>query len=395
MHIRSASLAVAASAALLLALTACGDDNSSDDKSPSKAFTGDPVTVMTIAPVDTPAINQPEIHEAAKAAAKTINNAGGIGGHELKVINCNDGNDTNKAADCARQAVSEKAVAVLGGFTTNGATINPILEKAGIPWIGAPGFSPNELADKNSFPLLSGATSFAGIAAQAVKDGCKTITTVLYDTPTTGKAIDLIQLGIKAAGGAPATNIKVPTTTTDFGSVAKSAGEAQCAIAGLPNDQTVAVAKAGESVGVKTRYYLPSGALNESVLSQAAKPLEGAGSASNFVVASNPVWETAKSASDKVDWTGVYNQDTWASYKVFADVLTGKTEVTAATVTEAMNAAKDVDAGGLMAPVDFTKEFPVPGLNRLFNRMVVYTVAKDGKVEQVGGFENLGVFFGQ
>ncbi|WP_207839769.1 ABC transporter substrate-binding protein [Williamsia soli] len=396
MRIRSGTLVIAASASLVLALSACGDDSSSDTPTSSnQTFTGDPVTVMTIAPVDTAAINQPEIHDAAKAAATSINNAGGLNGHEVKVINCNDGNDTNKAAECARQAVSENVVAVLGGFTTNGATINPILDQAGIPWIGAPGFSPNELADKNSFPLLSGAPTFAGIAAKAVKDGCTSVATVLYDTPTTGKAVDLINLGLTAAGGQPATNIKVPTTTTDFGSVAKSAGEADCAIIGLPNDQTVAVAKAGESVGVDTRYYILSGGLNDTVLSQAGKAFEGAGSASNFVVASNPVWDEAKASTDDVDWTGPYNQDTWASYRVFADVMTGQPDITAATVTAAMNGAKDIDAGGLMAPVDFTTEFAVPGLNRVFNRNVVYITADGGEVAQEGGFEDLGPFFGQ
>ncbi|MBA4024846.1 MAG: hypothetical protein C0482_21020 [Gordonia sp.] len=396
MRIRSGSLVIAASASLVLALAACGDDSSSDDQTSSnQSFTGDPVTVMTIAPVDTAAINQPEIHDAAKAAAASINNAGGLNGHEVKVINCNDGNDTNKAAECARQAVSENVAAVLGGFTTNGATINPILDQAGIPWIGAPGFSPNELADKNSFPLLSGAPTFAGIAAKAVKDGCTSVATVLYDTPTTGKAVDLINLGLTAAGGQPATNIKVPTTTTDFGSVAKSAGEADCAIIGLPNDQTVAVAKAGESVGVDTRYYILSGGLNDTVLSQAGKAFEGAGSASNFVVASNPVWDEAKASTDDVDWTGPYNQDTWASYRVFADVMAGQPDITAATVTAAMNGAKDIDAGGLMAPVDFTTEFAVPGLNRVFNRNVVYITADGGEVVQEGGFEDLGPFFGQ
>jgi ABC-type branched-subunit amino acid transport system substrate-binding protein len=393
---RSGFTVMTASAGLLLALTACGDDSTaSTSSSANQSFTGAPVTVMTIAPVDTAAINQPEIHESAKAAVATINNAGGLGGHEVKLISCNDGNDTNKAADCARRAVSEKAVAVLGGFTTNGATINPILEEAGIPWIGAPGFSANELGDKNSYLLLAGGTSFAGIAAKAVKDGCTSISTVQYDSPATGHSTDLINLGIKNAGGQPATVIKVPTTTTDFTSVAKSAGESDCAILGLPNDQVVAVAKAGESVGVDTRYYPLTGALNETVLSQAGDGMADATSASNFVVASNPAWDEAKAASDDVDWTGVYNQDTWASYRVLTDVLAGQTDITAATVTAAMNGATNVDAGGLMAPVDFTTEFSAADLSRVFNRNVVYTTVENGKIVQDGGFEDLSPLFVQ
>jgi hypothetical protein len=107
------------------------------------------------------------------------------------------------------------------------------------------------------------------------------------------------------------------------------------------------------------------------------------------------VWDEAKAASDDVDWTGPYNQDTWASVQVLADVLEGQTDITAETVTQAMNGATSIDAGGLMAPIDFTTEFAVPGLNRVFNRMVVYTTAKDGEVVQEGGFEDLGPFFGQ
>lgn len=394
---RPSTIALVLATGLALTLTACGDDDepSSGSTAPSAGFTGEPVTVMTIAPVDTPAINQPEILETAKAAAASINAAGGLAGRELKVITCNDGNDTNKAGACARQAVSDKAVAVVGGFTTSGATINPILSAAGIPWIGGPGFSPNELADKNSFLLLAGAPSFTGIAAKAATSGCTGVTSVLYDTPTTGKAYDLINAGLAAAKAKPTIQVKVPTTTTDFSSVAKSAAQADCAILGLPNDQTVAVAKAGESLGLKTKYFLLSGALNDTVLKDAGAPLEGAVSAQNFVVASNPVWDAAKASSDDVDWTGPYNQNTWASYQVLANVLKGKTDVTAASVIAALQSATAETAGGLMAPVDFSKEFGVPGLNRVFNRKVVYTVAKDGKVTQQGDFEDLGPFFGQ
>ena len=396
MRMRSGFTVMTASAGLLMALTACGDDSAGGTSSSvNQSFSGAPVTVMTIAPVDTAAINQPEIHESARAAVATINRAGGLGGHKVELISCNDGNDTNKAADCARRAVSENAIAVLGGFTTNGATINPILDQAGIPWIGAPGFSANELGDKNSYLLLAGGTSFAGIAAKAVKDGCTTISTVQYDSPATGHSTDLINLGIKNAGGQPATVIKVPTTTTDFTSVAKSAGESDCAILGLPNDQVVAVAKAGDSVGVTTRYYPLTGALNETVLSQAGKGMTGATSASNFVVATDAAWDEAKAASDDVDWTGVYNQDTWASYQVLTDVMKDRTDVTAATVTQAMNDATNVDAGGLMAPVDFTVEFSAPGLNRVFNRNVVYTTVEDGNIVQDGGFEDLSPLFVQ
>ncbi|WP_169823299.1 ABC transporter substrate-binding protein, partial [Aldersonia kunmingensis] len=235
--------------------------------------------------------------------------------------------------------------------------------------------------------------SFAGLGAHAVTDGCKSIASVLYDVPTAEKAATLIQAGAAKAGGPAPKHIKVPTSTTDFSSVAKSAGESDCAIVGLPNDQVAALAAAGASIGVDTKYYALAGALNDTVLSDTGTALEGAQSAVNFVVASNPAWDSAKAARDDVDWTGVYNQNTWAGYQVLANVV-GKDAPTvdAAAVTTALSTASNVDTG-LTAPIDFTVEFPVPGLNRVFNSEVVFVEAKDGEVVQNGDFQDLTPLF--
>jgi len=390
-----AKTAVAAASGLLLVsgLAACGSDDEGSTSS-NQNFTGDPVTVMTLAPVGTAAINTPEVITAAEAAVKTINDAGGLGGHEVKLIACNDGNDPNKAGQCAREAVEKKAIAVLGGFTTNGSTIVPILENADIPWIGGPGFSAEELASKVSYPLVAGAVAFTGIGARMVEDGCTSTSTVLYDVPTAEKAAQLIDAGLAAKGADGADHIKVPTTTTDFSSVAKSAAESDCAVIGLPNDQVVALATAAETLGEDTQYYALQGALNHEVLSSAGKALEGATSAVNFVVASNKAWDEAKASSDDVDWTYPYNQNTWASYQVLKEVLGTQTDVTAASVVASLAKASEVKIGGLTAPINFTKEFPVPGLNRVFNPQVFFVKAENGEVVQVGDVTDITALFG-
>lgn len=378
-------------------LAACG--NSSEASSSSEAsdgkFTGPPVTVMTIAPINTAAINQPEILDVATAAVKSINAAGGLGGHEIKLINCNDGNDPNSAAACARQAVEKKAAAVVGGFSTNGATIAPVLEKAKIPWIAPVAFSANELGDQGMYPILSGATAFAALGEKAAADGCSSIDTVLYDTPATGHALELINAGVKAGGGQKTTDTKVPTTTTDFNSVARSASKADCAIVGLPTDQMVAVAKASQSLGLKTKFYLLSGALNATALKGAGGALEGAVSAQNFPVESDKAWSAAKASDGHVDWSAPYNMNTWAGYQVLSDVVAGASDVTAATVTSALDAATAEDAKGLVAPIDFTKPFGVPGLSRVFNRQLVYVKGSGSTVTTEGGFQDISKLFGQ
>ncbi|WP_109529489.1 MULTISPECIES: ABC transporter substrate-binding protein [Nocardia] len=384
---------IAGGTIVLLTLAACGSNSDGETTGGARNFTGDPVTVMTLAPVKSAAMNTPEVITAAEAAVETINAAGGLGGHEVKLIACNDGNNANQAGDCARRAVDAKAVAVLGGFTTNGSTIIPILEKAGIPWIGAPAFSAEELSSKVSYPLVSGAAAFAGIGARAARDGCASTSMVLYDVPTAEKAAQLINLGISSAKGQQAGHIKVPTTTTDFSSVAKSAGNSDCAIVGLPNDQVVALATASRTLGEKTRYYALQGALNDQVLRGAKDALEGATSAVNFVVATDPAWDAAEAASSKVDWTYPYNQNTWASYQVLVEALAGVTDISAASVIVGLDKTSSAKAGGVTAPIDFTKQFPVPGLDRVFNPNITFVKAKDGTVVQDGGFENLTALF--
>src|SRR5690242_13348750 len=112
---------LALASVLVLGLTACGggDDKADTDVPTQNAdvtFTGDPVKVMTLTPYDTDTINFKAALDVAEGAKVALNNAGGINGHEVQVIPCNEGADPNKAAACARQAADEKVSAVIGGF---------------------------------------------------------------------------------------------------------------------------------------------------------------------------------------------------------------------------------------------------------------------------------------
>lgn len=384
-----------ASVALVLALAACGEDGGGTvEADPDVEFTGEPVKVMTIAPVDTAAMNTPEIVETAEVAVTTINNAGGLGGHEVELIACNDGNDPNTAAGCARQAVDDGVAAVVGGFSTNGTAIVPILEKAGIPLLAGPSLAAEELSSKASFPLIAGAAGFTGLGARTVEDKCESTALVLYDVPTALKAVGLINAGIVGAGGEEAKHIKVPTTTTNFSAVAKSAGESDCAIVGLPNEQVVALAAAGAAQGEDTRYYAVQGALSSGVLEDAGGALEGTTSAVNFVPADDPAWDDAKEASDELDWSYPMVQNTWAGYQVLAEVVGESTDVTAKSVMAALQEADNVTAGGLTAPIDFTKEFPVPGLNRVFNPNMLFVKAEGEDVVKASEFSDITPLFG-
>ena len=203
-------LAVASAAILLLGLAACGG-GSNDKKGssglptqdPNVKFTGDPITVMTMSTYDTDTFNAKAVLDIAQGAVVQINNAGGIGGHELKLITCNDSADPNKATDCARQAVDEGVAAMVGGFTANGDAVMPTLEAAGIPWFAPPGISAAELSSEDSYPITSGVLGLAGLGQMAAEDGCDKVASVNFDLPSAGSISQLVDLALTNAGPRP------------------------------------------------------------------------------------------------------------------------------------------------------------------------------------------------
>lgn len=105
---------------------------------------GRTVTVMTFAPEDTKATNMPGMTGMAKAYERYVNSKGGINGRELRVLTCNEKNTPSGAADCARKAVAEKAIAVVGSYSQHGRAFMAPLEAEGIPFIGGYGVSSEE-----------------------------------------------------------------------------------------------------------------------------------------------------------------------------------------------------------------------------------------------------------
>jgi ABC-type branched-subunit amino acid transport system substrate-binding protein len=393
---------LATASVLLLGLTACGggDDGKDDFAKPKQnadvTFSGDPIKVMTFTPYDTDTINFKAALDVADGAKVAINNAGGINGHEVVVVPCNEGADPNKAADCARKAVDEGVSAVVGGFSANGDTIMPILEKAGIPWIAPPVISAAELSSKLSYPIVPGVIAQAGLGAKAAQDGCDKVANVMYDLPSSGSVKELGNVGLASDGHAPATVVPVPPTTTDFSSIAQEISDYDCAIMSIPSGPLTGVAAAGASLGSKTKYYAFPGTLTDSAISQAGGALDNAVTMSPFPPAGDPVWDEAKkivgdmSSEENGGWSYMSYQSTWVGYQLLAEVLKDSDDVSATGVKAAFDAASAVDGLGFTPELDFTQEFPAPGMNRIFNTLVMFHDIEDGALHQDGDYVDLG-----
>lgn len=389
--------AVAAVGLVAAGASACGSDSkdgsSKADTDISKVtFTGDPIKVLTTASYGNGAVDIKDPITVAQAAAAQINAKGGIAGHKLEVITCNDGADANAAAACARKAQSSGAVAEVGGISLNPDVVMPILEKAGIPWLGSQAVGAHDQSSKYSFPLVAGGLNFFAMGAKTVQDGCKSTAIMRVDLPVAAAVVQMVNGAIAKAGGQPATEIKVPPTATTFDSIAAQVAKHDCALVVVPDQGFLGIAAATRQAGGKTRFYTVSGTDWNKLVKQAGSSLDGTETSNSFPVDSDPAWDKAKAAAgSNVDFSFLYTAQTWVAYQALADVLKNVTAKTidAKTVFDALNSATSVNDGGFTPPLNFTKEYPVPGMNRIFNTTLQYAKVSGGKVVPEGKPVNL------
>src|SRR5438128_2284239 len=164
------SIAVAVLAAAAVAVTAA----QSTTRASASKLAGSPIVTYTFADVNTQGPQYKNIAETARVYGRWINAHGGINGHPLRVKNCDARGTPTAATACARKAVADHAVAVIGSFTFTGDAIVPVLKAGKTAYFGmcCP-ISPTEFSSSNSFPTGNQPLYAVGLVARAVKDGCK------------------------------------------------------------------------------------------------------------------------------------------------------------------------------------------------------------------------------
>ena len=196
----SAHLAMALLVAMVFVAVACGGDD--DDATsttttlapkaaasalgePNKA-TGTPIKVGLISNGVGQGFDQSNDGPVAEATANWINEyRGGIGGHPITLVKCEDQNDPSKAADCANDLIRQDVVAVV--YSSNGifeASWRPLSE-AGIPtFIQAVTGQDSVKEPTNTFTIQNGlASTVDGPIELAKKAKSKVFSVLSVDVP--------------------------------------------------------------------------------------------------------------------------------------------------------------------------------------------------------------------
>ena len=390
---------VLASLAILgLLATSCGggDSDSTSDEAATEetapALTGEPIKLMTVTTLNAAGPTYQNIANTAKAYESYVNARGGIGGRPLEVIVCDEQFDPAVAATCARQAVEENVVAVVGSFTFFAESIVPVIEKSSISWFGpcCP-ITPSELTSKYSFPIGNQPMYAVGAIKHAIEvDKCEKLNAVIIDG---GQVfIPPMENAMKAYGKKFGEIVIISGVAQDYSAeVAKATAGVDCVATVISETPYITWNTAWTQSGTTARQYGPQGNLNEVSAKGNEESTDGDVIAGMYPDISTDAWSEFRLALDEagldtttVDYNSLGGMGTWAAYvgfKMIAETISG--EITATSFFEAASNTSSLDLGGMVPVLDFTKEWTdgLAGYNRLFNRNVIYSVLEKGKVK--------------
>ncbi|GAA2483056.1 ABC transporter substrate-binding protein [Streptomyces gobitricini] len=373
---------------------------------------GDPVTVMTWAPDNTRATNMPGMPAMGQAYARWINARGGINGRELRVLTCNEGNEPMAAAACARRAVQEGVVAVVGSYSQNGRAFMPPLEAAGIPYIGGYGLTDDEFRSPVSYPVNGGqAALLAGNGIQ-LADSCDRVSLVRPDTLTGADLPRILNTGLAQGHHRTAVDIPAADDAGEYTDEARrarhQAGEKGGCVTAALGDHTANFFDSFRRLppdGREIKVSSVLGSVDQPLIDRtggANGPFEGAYLTGWYPEAGDPRWDPMKQvlrehafADNRIDPADTGVQTTWIAYTVLTEVVEslGDEKITPGLLGRALDRGARVDTGGLTPPLRWRYEdmLGTPSTPRAVNHEVTFQVVRKGRlVAQKEDFVDVG-----
>lgn len=378
---------------------------------------GDTITVMTFAPQGTKATNMPGMTAMAKAYERWINSKGGINGHKLRVLTCNEKNTPAGAADCARTAIAEKAVAVVGSYSQHGRAFMAPLEAEGIPFIGGYGVSSEEFQSTLSYPVNGGQPVLLAGAGHQLGRACGQVALVRPDTLAGDSMPVLLNAGLKANKMAEASDIRAAEDTADFSLQAREAladttgggsgkekekdkekdKEKGCvtAVLGERTETFFDAFRRADDKNRKPQISSVLGSVSQALVDRTGgkeSPFEGAYLTSWYPVSTDPLWAPMRRVvtehsfgDDGVDPDDSGAQTTWIAYTVLNEILKRfkpDEGVTARKVARTLNQSESVKTGGLTPELSWRyKDMrAVAGFPRIVNGRVSFQIVQSGRL---------------
>jgi branched-chain amino acid transport system substrate-binding protein len=395
-------LGVATVASALAVVTACsssGGSNSTGNPTGSGGSGGgSTITIGSAGAISSSVLSQPERKGAIEAAISTINAAGGVSGHPLKLDWCDTKNEANGELTCMRQLTQDKVTAIItpGLIVDQSGRGLKLAAAAGIPIIGAQGLTPLDFSTDGSFPMSSGIPGWSyGQVVALVKAGAKKI--ALFGTNEAGSQyiLGFTETAMKSAGLTPVRYVKTdPNADPTFaqGAAKTIAG----GVDGVVFDSSPTYGAKAVSALRTAGFTGPIASITGVFVDPIIKAL---GSAANNLYLSSQMALTSDTSNPGVaaflaamakyqasDDTNETALTAWTGTQLFAKMAaTVKGDITSKSVLAALNGLStplDLQTAGPYKVVGATS--PIDGYPRIYNPDIALGVVKDGKLEPFG-----------
>ena len=397
----SRTVAAAAGAALLLGgLAGCGGSADASEHST--------VTVMTWAPEEGTVGSQAGMPALATAIAEDFNATGGIGGRRLQVLTCDEHNTSDGAVACANEAVARGVVAVVGSYSQFGSDFMPLLEAAGIPYLGGFGLSAEEFNGIYSYPVNGGyRTLLAGNGEQLVKAGCRRVAVVRPQSTIGDVMLGSLRAGL-ATGQVSTVDVPVDSGLTDYADAAvKAIGGDQpgnCVTTALdPASMATFFDNYRLQAPRHTQLSSVIGSVQQSLVDStggAGGPLQSLLATGWYPPDSSPVWnslhalvKTYAFTDNRINTADPGEETTWIAYEVLRKVVSGVTgPITAKSVRIALDSTGPIDTGGQTPPLSWGTNdmLALDTSPRLVNTRVTFLSVRNGQLsESVAGLQDV------
>ncbi len=310
--------------------------------------------------------------QASEASAEAFNSRGGLNGRCIEMITCDDKADPNQAVQCARDLVEEGIVATINDTTSFGAAdVIAVFTEASIPRFAiSPGIP--ELQDPLSYGIDAGGIGTSIMMVPPLLDAGHTKIAIIRVDAAAATALKGLYEGSFADEGAEfVADLPVPAGTTDYSQfiLAAEAAGATGVVMPIGGQEGIQVLEAAAELDSELEFSSSLGTFPYSdiaglgdyashlTLNAAIPPATNDNPAVQLIIEDlapsgiEALQVENLKASPMRSWVGMY-----AFLTIMRDA--NPDEITAATVTEAVNAAEDIDMLGLIPPWTPSKTSP-------------------------------------
>ncbi|MFH9618768.1 ABC transporter substrate-binding protein [Streptomyces pratensis] len=359
------------------------------------------VTVMTWAPDTTGAdtVNMAGMPAMARTYARWINEKGGIDGHELRVLTCNEQDDAAGASKCARRAADENVAAVVGSYSRHGRAFLAPLESAGIPYIGGYGASADEFTSYLSYPVNGGQPALVAGNGEQLAASCERVTLVRPNTLVGDSMPGLLDTSLSRSDRPASYDISASEAATSYDAEAAKALDRTgdgcvTAVLGQGTETFFDSFRRLEPEDSGVRISSVLGSVGQGLIDRTGgpnSPFEGALVTGWYPESGDARWNEMREVirkyafgDNRIDPADTGVQTTWIAYTVLKAVIEAmdRQDITAGGISVSLNRGTEVDTGGLTPALRwrFQDLVGTAAYGRVVNGRVTFQVVRDGRL---------------